>query len=222
MDNHNSLEFVPIECEAKGDGLTGGPVGLESKFLVKTSVYKNKVSKSGLLVAFDGPSEPEIEFDIQQNGDTEVAYIPKLPGIYVLNVTYSDVPVKGNPFKVHVSGRGAPITRPNVVKRNIVKKVKISGEGLTEGKVNTPNEILLDISRAEINCELDVTVLTSPKPIISVVEKKPGLISLGYTPLAKGPLQMTLKFRGENVPGSPVKKWRSQSSSFPGRYSTDS
>ena len=52
--------------------------------------------------------------------------------------------------------------------------------------------------------DLEVNVLTKPAPIISVVEKKPGMISLGYTPLAKGKLDMTLKFRGEHVPGSPL------------------
>ena len=127
--------------------------GAEARFVVETSAYNNKPCKAGLLVAFDGPSEPEIEFDHLKNGDTEVSYIPKIPGIYILSVKYSDIPCKGSPFKVHVSGRGAPVAKPNVVKRNIVKKVKISGEGLTEAKVDTPNEIILDVSRAEINCK---------------------------------------------------------------------
>lgn len=69
---------------------------------------------------------------------------------YMLTVTYNNRHVRGSPFKINVIGRGFPTVKPLVIKRNIVKKVKLSGA--QEVPVNEIAEILLDISRAEINC----------------------------------------------------------------------
>lgn len=70
-----------------------------------------------------------------------------------MTVKYNDRHVRGSPFKINVIGRGFPIVKPLVIKRNIVKKVKLSGPGMQEGRVNEIAEIFLDISRAEINCK---------------------------------------------------------------------
>lgn len=69
-----------------------------------------------------------------------------------MTVKYNNRHVRGSPFKLNVIGRGFPIVKPLVIKRNIVKKVKLSGPGMEEGRVNEIAEIYLDISRAEINC----------------------------------------------------------------------
>lgn len=74
-----------------------------------------------------------------------------------MTVKYNDKHVRGSPFKINVIGRGFPIIKPLVIKRNIVKKVKLSGP--QEVRVNEIAELYLDISRAEINCEFGNTKL---------------------------------------------------------------
>jgi len=109
--------------------------------------------KEGLCVAFDGPSEPQIEFDHLKSGNVQVTYLTKVAGDYRLTVKYNDKHVKGSPFRVPIMGVGGAIKKPKVIKRNLVHKVKMSGPNTAEGKVNQPNEILLDISKAEISCK---------------------------------------------------------------------
>lgn len=58
----------------------------------------------GLTVAIDGPSEPEIEFDHQENGDIDVAWTPYAPGHYVLTLKFNGEQIKDSPFKVKVVG----------------------------------------------------------------------------------------------------------------------
>lgn len=48
--------------------------------MVHSSDCKERV-KCGLSVAFDGPSEPDIEFDHLKNGDIAVSYLPTVPGV---------------------------------------------------------------------------------------------------------------------------------------------
>lgn len=64
---------------------------------------------------------------------------------------YNQKHVHGSPFLIIVDGHGSPVTKPIVMKRNIVRKVKLTGPGMQEGRVNETSEIYIDISHAEIN-----------------------------------------------------------------------
>jgi len=185
-----------------GDGIYGGTVGNPCDFIVYASDCREHV-KCGLLVAFDGPAKPDIQMEPLKDGNIAVTYVPNLPGVYHLAVKYNNKHVCGSPFKLNIIGRGFPIVKPEVIKRNIVKKVKLSGPGMQEGRVNEIAEIYLDISHAEINCELMVDIDGPMEPKYSTVEAKTGIVTLAYTPTEKGDYTFMLRFRGEHVPGSP-------------------
>lgn len=70
---------------------------------------------------------------------------------YHLTLKYNKKHVRGSPFKIDIGGHGSNFTKSFVPRRNIVKKVKMSGPGMQEGHVNEIGEIYLDISHAEIN-----------------------------------------------------------------------
>lgn len=55
-------------------------IGTPSEFVVKASECQEHVT-SGLLVAFDGPEKPDIEFYHLKNGNISVRYVPTLPGL---------------------------------------------------------------------------------------------------------------------------------------------
>ncbi|KAJ6649139.1 Filamin-A [Pseudolycoriella hygida] len=201
-ENKENTENEDFTIGVSGDGIFGATVNNPSDFVVHSSECRERV-KCGLVVAFDGPEKPDIEFDHLKDGNIAVTYLPTVPGVYILTVTYNNRPVRGSPFKINVIGRGFPIMKPLVIKRNIVKKVKLSGPGLQDGRVNEIAEIYLDISRAEINCELMVDINGPMVPQYSTVEKNKGIVTLAYTPTKKGEYEIMLRFRGEHVPGSP-------------------
>lgn len=59
---------------------------------------------SGLTVGIDGPSEPEIKFDHEDNGNIEVTWTPYAPGFYDVHVKFNGTPVKDSPFNVKIVG----------------------------------------------------------------------------------------------------------------------
>lgn len=199
-ENGNGLTEEELTIGTSGDGVFGATVGNPTDFVVHASDCKERV-KCGLYVCFDGPEKPDIEFDHLKDGNISVTYLPTVPGVYILTVKYNNRHVRGSPFKINVIGRGFPIIKPLVIKRNIVKKVKLSGA--QEVPVNEIAEIFLDISRAEINCELMIDIDGPMVPPYSTVEKSKGIVALAYTPTKKGVYKFSLRFRGEHVPGSP-------------------
>lgn len=48
--------------------------------MVHSSDCQERV-KCGLLVAFDGPEKPDIEFDHLKDGNIAVSYLPTVPGV---------------------------------------------------------------------------------------------------------------------------------------------
>ena len=77
-------------------------------------------------MAFEGPSKPEIKF-VSKEMTVNCDWVPKLPGNYKIYVRYQDKEIKGSPFMCKVVGG------EEVVKDQI-KKVKVSGKALTDGK----------------------------------------------------------------------------------------
>lgn len=79
--------------------------GSKCRFTVYLEEFREGVKiVEGLTVGIDGPSEPEIEFDHQENGDICVAYTPYAPGSYIIHLKFNGEEIKESPFKVKVVG----------------------------------------------------------------------------------------------------------------------
>ncbi|CAL8072193.1 unnamed protein product [Orchesella dallaii] len=91
--------------EAHGGGLTFGITGSKCRFTVYLEDFKEGAKiVEGLTVAIDGPSEPQIDFDHQDNGDIDVAWTPYAPGNYILTLKFNGEQIKDSPFKIKVVG----------------------------------------------------------------------------------------------------------------------
>ncbi|OXA56754.1 filamin-A [Folsomia candida] len=91
--------------EAQGSGLVFGTTGGKCRFMVYLQDFKEgEKIVEGLSVAIDGPSEPELEFEHQDNGDIEVTWRPFAPGQYVVSPKFNGTPIKDSPFKVKIVG----------------------------------------------------------------------------------------------------------------------
>jgi hypothetical protein len=91
--------------EAQGGGLTFGTTGGKCRFMVYLQDFKEgEKIVEGLSVAIDGPSEPEIQFEHEENGDIEVTWVPYAPGQYVVTPKFNGELIKDSPFKVKIVG----------------------------------------------------------------------------------------------------------------------
>lgn len=96
-----SNEIDPKRVSAAGSGVDHGVTGQRLRFQVQ-----GMRGQSGALTAnIDGPSQPNIDREVDDDGNINCSYVPTLPGDYTVVVKANDKPIKGSPFKVEVIGK---------------------------------------------------------------------------------------------------------------------
>jgi len=183
-----------------GDGLEKGNCGEKLTFtIVGTPPAEKDAPKfdpTGCSCAFEGPSKPEIKFS-SSNLIVTCEWVPKLPGTYKIYVRYNDEEVKGSPFVCKVTGGEAE-------SETEVKKVKVLGNGLKEGRTKLTNEIIIDTRASAIIGGLSVAMEGPSKPEVSFKKnEKDGTFVLMYKPETAGEYLLHLKFNDKYVPGAP-------------------
>lgn len=91
----------PKRVTASGSGVDNGVTGQNCRFQV--SGLKGKIEL--LSLAIDGPSQPNFETEIDDDGNINCSYVPVLPGDYTVAIKANDKHIKGSPFKVVVIGK---------------------------------------------------------------------------------------------------------------------
>lgn len=115
----------PSKVKASGPGLVSGLINRPAEFTIDTK----KAGQGGLGVTVEGPCEATINCRDNGDGTCSVAYMPRDPGDYVINITFDDCPIPGSPFNAIIGGNIQP--QPNKF------NVKASGNGLqVNGKTN--------------------------------------------------------------------------------------
>jgi len=181
-----------MSLTAHGGGLVTGLAGSTNKFTVFTK--DNNIT--GLTVAFEGPSKPEINFHNNKDGSVEVQYKPKCEGHYKIHVKFNNKDIIGSPFKCHISGDIGQ-------SRALVSKVKCSGANLTSGKAHFTNEFLVDCKEAGITGGLNIAMEGPSKAEVNFVDNKDGTLTVKYKPETPGQYKIHLKFGDLHLPGSP-------------------
>lgn len=96
-----ALEIDPKRVSAAGSGVDHGVTGQSVRFQVQG--LKGQIGK--LTVNIDGPSQPNIDKEVDDDGNINCEYIPTLPGDYTVVIKAVDKHIKGSPFKVQVIGK---------------------------------------------------------------------------------------------------------------------
>ncbi|KAI1283174.1 Filamin-A [Halotydeus destructor] len=185
-----------VVVNANGDGLEKGVAGEMANFSIYSIPGKEKFVQTNCSVAFEGPSKPEIKFtskDMTVNCD----WCPKLPGSYKIYVRYEGNEIKGSPFMCKVTGGEAIVEQQ-------IKKVKVGGNALTNGRTKLTNEITIDTRATDIIGGLSVSMEGPDKPEINFKKnEKDGTMLLTYKPNIAGAYKLHLKFQQFAIPGSP-------------------
>ncbi|GIZ01212.1 filamin-A [Caerostris extrusa] len=172
----------------RGHGLTGAKVGEEAEFTIDGSEA--------------GPGSPEVtlggvkaDIPVQilpiGNNVYKVIYVPTVPGAYLLNVMWSERQVKGCPLKVNISASCDS------------QKVACSGDGLRGGTVGKEIKAFIDTRKAGPG-ELTAHCMGPHKvAYCELCDHRDGTFTLYLKPQEGGRHVLTVKYGGENVPGSP-------------------
>uniref|UniRef100_A0A8C7H349 Filamin B n=1 Tax=Oncorhynchus kisutch TaxID=8019 RepID=A0A8C7H349_ONCKI len=203
----------PTRVLAKGPGLQEAITEAPNNF----SIITRGAGIGGLGITVEGPSESKMSCKDNKDGSCNVEYIPFVPGLYDVNITYGGKHIPGSPFKVPVKDMVDP------------SKVKISGPGVSSGvRANIPQSFTVDCSKAGV-APLSVAV-TAPKgevliqcptlgiahgdlrlvcgcvaEPVEVTNNGDGTHTVAYTPSVEGPYSVVVKYADEEITRSPFK-----------------
>ncbi|KAG8548031.1 hypothetical protein GDO81_026880 [Engystomops pustulosus] len=172
-----------------GPGLTEGRTYEMSDFVVDT----REAGYGGLSLAVEGPSKVDIQTEDLDDGTCQVSYCPTEPGIYIISIKFADEHVPGSPFTAKVTGEGR--IKESITRRRKAPSVATVG-GICELNLKIP-----EIDMRELSAE--VTSPSGRTDDAEIVDLGHNTCCVRFIPQEMGVHTVSVKYRGEHVPGSP-------------------
>ncbi|CAN0019969.1 unnamed protein product [Bubo scandiacus] len=156
----------------------------------------------GLGLSIEGPSKVDINCEDVEDGTCKVTYCPTEPGNYIINIKFADKHVPGGLGGTH---GGEPLHGEG------------DGRGADEGEHHAPAPGP-SIATIGSTCDLNLKIPGEASPqelsaqVLSpsgqrfeaeVVAGGAGVYSVRFVPQEMGPHTVSVKYRGQHVPGSP-------------------
>ena len=187
-------------CNAYGPGLEGKDLkeGCETEFWVETA----GAGEGTLSITIRGPKGPLQGDDFMRVEPTEVEgkfriyYIAPVAGQYLIEILFGGLHIADSPYKVHVAQ-----DRPDA------SKCRAEGDGVTGKDLQVGYQSVFWVytkgaGRGELTVNIRGKSGTVP---IECTEKEPGVWEYSYLPTEAGEYVITIKYGGENIPGSRFK-----------------
>uniref|UniRef100_A0A8C5JFX3 Filamin C n=1 Tax=Junco hyemalis TaxID=40217 RepID=A0A8C5JFX3_JUNHY len=173
-----------------GQGLLEGHTFEVAEFIVDT----RSAGYGGLGLSIEGPSKVDINCEDMEDGTCKVTYCPTEPGNYIINIKFADKHVPGSPFTVKVTGEGR--MKESITRRRQAPSI---------ATVGSTCDLNLKIPGEASAQELSAQVLSpsGQRREAEVVPGAAGVYSVRFVPQETGAHTVSVKFRGQHVPGSP-------------------
>ncbi|NWH74854.1 FLNA protein, partial [Piaya cayana] len=173
-----------------GKGLVEGHTFEVSEFIVDT----RSAGYGGLGLSIEGPSKVDINCEDVEDGTCKVTYCPTEPGNYIINIKFADKHVPGSPFTVKVTGEGR--MKESITRRRQAPSIATIGS-TCDLNLKIPGEA----SAQELSAQ--VLSPSGQRFEAEVVAGGAGAYSVRFVPQEMGPHTVSVKYRGQHVPGSP-------------------
>ncbi|XP_076861287.1 filamin-C isoform X11 [Brachyhypopomus gauderio] len=173
-----------------GKGLVEGRTFEVAEFIVDT----RSAGYGGLGLSIEGPSKVDINCEDVEDGTCRVTYCPTEPGTYIINIKFADQHVPGSPFTVKVLGEGR--MKESITRRRQAPSI---------ATVGSTCDLNLKIP-GETSTQEMTALVTSPSGRTGdgeIVEGEDSTYSVRFVPQEMGPHTVSVKYRGQHVPGSP-------------------
>lgn len=166
-----------------GEGLDGCIVSERGEFFIDT----RHAGDGSIGLALEGPAETPVECTEVEEGVYKVCYTPTTPGLFNLNVNFSEKPVEGSPFQIPVT-RGPPDA-------SRVKAINLEA----------PGRFIVDARSAGGSglLQVGVTGRFYPAEFISVKHNGDFTFAVTYDLLETEDLTISVKWHGVEIENSP-------------------
>ncbi|CAF0927406.1 unnamed protein product, partial [Didymodactylos carnosus] len=177
-----------IKVEVYGRGSHEARVNEEAEFTIDGTKAGSGIPSVRLTGT---KSDVDIRIKSLENNVYSCSYIPSVPGVYLLSVTWADRQVRGSPFKI------------NVLPAGNASKVVCTGDGLRTGVMGKEIKCLID-TRSAGPGELTAYCQGSSKTAFCrLFDHRDGTFTLYVKPQEAGRHVLTIRYNDEHVPGSP-------------------
>ena len=196
-----ATEQLPTPSADGDDGhlpITGPMQGRPVEFEIDTSYIE---SKADLQFLVSGPCKTELRSWPKPGARAHVvSFVPQEPGTYTLRVLYNENEVDGSPFAVMVDRNPSykpPLSHP--------ENCRASGDGLTECVTMTDAYVEVETAGAGYG-KLTMGILGPAQASITPCPQGPGdKFAFIYNTVEAGEYQLSIKWAGEHIPGSPFR-----------------
>ncbi|XP_066504550.1 filamin-C isoform X2 [Hoplias malabaricus] len=174
---------------AFGKGLSEAHTFQLAEFFVDT----RNAGYGGLGLSIEGPSKVDIKCEDVEDGTCRVTYCPTEPGNYIINIKFAEKHIPGSPFTVKVTGEGR--MKESITRRRQAPSIATVGSTCD-----------LNLKIPEINVQGMTAQVTSPGGKVveaELVEGGDSTYSVRFVPTEMGSHTVSVKYRGQHVPGSP-------------------
>ncbi|XP_066527398.1 filamin-B [Hoplias malabaricus] len=172
-----------------GQGLVEGRTFEMADFVVDT----RDAGYGGLALSIEGPSKVDIQTEDMDDGTCGVSYCPTEPGTYIVSIRFAEEHVPGSPFSVKVTGEGR--VRESITHRQKAASVAAVGS-VCDLNLKIPEIDVRDMSA-------HVTSPSGATEPAEIVEVGNHTYCVHFVPQELGVHTVTVKYRGQHVPGSP-------------------
>ncbi|XP_031953858.1 filamin-A-like, partial [Corvus moneduloides] len=173
----------------RGPGLSEGTTFQPAQFTIDT----RDAGYGGLSLSIEGPSKVDITTEELEDGTCRVSYCPTEPGNYIISVKFGEQHVPGSPFSVKVTGEGR--LRESITRRR---------RAPPEASVGTPCDLSLKMPELSVSEVTAQVTGPSGQPVAAqVLPGAGGAVGVRFVPQETGAHRVSVKDRGQHVPGSP-------------------
>ncbi|XP_070610613.1 filamin-C isoform X3 [Erythrolamprus reginae] len=180
----------PSACRAMGRGLQ--PKGVRVKEVADFKVYTKGAGTGELKVVVKGPKGTEEPVKVRDVGDGvyECEYYPKVPGKYVVSITWGGHAIPRSPFEVQVAPEAG------------LQKVRAWGPGLETGMVGKSADFVVEAIGTEVGT-LGFSIEGPSQAKIECDDKGDGSCDVRYWPTEPGDYAVHVICDDEDIQDSP-------------------
>lgn len=189
-DKH--IKGSPYTAKITAEGRKRSQISIGHSSEVSLDVQEKDVKVlNASIVAPSGLEEPCF-VKKRPDGGLGVSFTPREEGEHVVNVKKQGKHVGASPFKI------------NVLVNDIgdASKVKVTGNGLVEGKTHMDNQFVLHTKDAGFG-GINYSVEGRSKAELQIEDRGDGVIVCGYKPTEPGYYVLNVKFADHHIRGSP-------------------
>jgi len=184
----------PFTCKITGEGKKRNQISVGSSSELQLPGNLSESDLRSLKAYIESPSGGIEQCFLKKlpRGNIGISFTPREIGEHLVSVQRNEKHITNSPFKIVV----------NAQEVGDASRVKVSGDGLVQGKTHINNRFMINTKSAGYG-GLSLSIEGPSKAEIDCKDNENGTLDVDYRPTEPGFYIINIKFADSHVPGSP-------------------